>query len=305
MNAQGHTLPRADGRTRGVHDGAVTHPVLIDTPIDAIDRLRDFVTRHSRLLVLTGAGVSTASGIPDYRDREGGWKRAPPMTLQQFMATPLARARYWARSMLGWPRFDRARPNAAHRALATLAQQGRIERLVTQNVDGLHQSAGSTEVIDLHGRLDRVRCMDCEARWPRADLQRWLEAANPAWCGLLAAEAPDGDADLEHADFARFEVPPCARCGGILKPDVVFFGETVPSERVAQARAALARADALLVVGSSLMVFSGYRFALLAHELGRPVAAINHGHNRADALLTLKVQADCGAALQSLLQTID
>jgi NAD-dependent SIR2 family protein deacetylase len=262
--------------------------------------LHDFIERHPRLLVLTGAGCSTESGIPDYRDADGGWKRVQPVFLQAFMGEPAVRRRYWARSFIGWPRFRHARPNAAHHALAYLEQQGRIEALVTQNVDGLHQAAGSTYVIDLHGRLEQVRCMDCELRLPRSQFQAELTRRNLAWQALDAATAPDGDADLEAMDFASFEVPSCPRCDGTLKPDVVFFGESVPPDRVRVAMAHLATADALLIVGTSLMVYSGYRFAQAAAAQGKPIAAVNLGRTRADELLTLKVVAPCAQALGSI-----
>lgn len=259
--------------------------------------LHTFFDRHPRLFVLTGAGCSTGSGIPDYRDREGQWKRSQPMTIQAFMGSAFARQRYWARSLLGWRRFSRAEPNAAHRALARLEAEGRCELLLTQNVDGLHQAAGSREVIDLHGRLDCVRCMGCEAREARAEFQARLGALNLGWLDLDVAAAPDGDADLEDADFAAFQVPTCAHCGGVLKPDVVFFGEAVPRGRVEAAAHSLERADAMLIVGSSLMVYSGYRFAEMAAALGKPIAAINKGRTRADGLLMLKVEMDCAEAL--------
>jgi NAD-dependent SIR2 family protein deacetylase len=259
--------------------------------------LRRFLERHRRLFVLTGAGCSTASGIPDYRDLEGGWKRPPPVTYQAFVGDAATRARYWARSLVGWRRFGRARPNGTHEALARLEAEGRVEVLLTQNVDGLHQAAGSRRVIDLHGRLDEVRCLGCERRIARTAFQQALEERNPDWTGLDANDAPDGDADLDGLDFAAFDVPGCAACGGVLKPDVVFFGENVPRERVERAQAHLAAADAMLVVGSSLMVFSGYRFAREAARLGKPVAAINLGRTRADDLLSLKIERDCGAAL--------
>ena len=259
--------------------------------------LQQFVEAHPRLFVLTGAGCSTDSGIPDYRDREGEWKRAPPVTLQAFMHEPATRRRYWARSMLGWPHVARAQPNAAHRALAQMEQRGRIERLVTQNVDRLHQRAGSQRVVDLHGRLDEVRCMACDWRSPRDDFQRRLIERNPDGWQLEATIAPDGDADLTGMDFDRFEVPPCPRCGGIVKPDVVFFGEGVPRERVDAATQAWQAADAVLVVGSSLMVYSGYRFVQAAAKAGKPVAAVTLGRTRADALLSLKIDARCSDAL--------
>jgi NAD-dependent SIR2 family protein deacetylase len=278
-------------------DASTTHPAPAVPTSTAADAVRGFVEAHRRLFVLTGAGCSTDSGIPDYRDLEGGWKRPPPVTLQAFMGEPVTRARYWARSMIGWRRFGSARPNAAHLALARLEHDGRIGALVTQNVDRLHQAAGSREVIDLHGRLDLVRCMQCEVRLPRADVQQWLEALNPDWVALEAGDAPDGDADLDGRDFTGFRVPPCPHCGGILKPDVVFFGEGVPRDRVERAMQHLQAADAMLVAGSSLMVYSGYRFAVMAARQGKPIAALNLGRTRADALLALKVDARCADGL--------
>jgi NAD-dependent SIR2 family protein deacetylase len=263
--------------------------------------LQDFVDRHERLFVLTGAGCSTPSGIPDYRDAEGQWKRARPVTYQAFMGEEKTRRRYWARSLIGWRLMRQAEPNDAHRALARLEAAGRTEVLLTQNVDRLHQAAGSAQVIDLHGRIDRVRCMDCEQRSPRVELQDELSALNPDWLDLDAAEAPDGDADLEGADFSSFVVPTCRRCGGLLKPDVVFFGENVPRDRVDAAFRHLDKADAVMIVGSSLMVYSGFRFVQQAANLGKPVAAINLGRTRADGLLTLKVEQSCEAALAFLL----
>ena len=251
--------------------------------------------------MLTGAGCSAPSGIPDYRDAEGQWKRAQPMTYQAFAESESARRRYWARSLLGWRRICAAAPNAAHRALARLEVSGVSERLVTQNVDRLHQAAGSERVIDLHGRLDRVRCMGCGALSAREDFQATLSRLNPGWLALAASDAPDGDADLDGRDFATFAVPACADCGGALKPDVVFFGENVPRGRIEQAYADLDVADAMLVVGSSLMVYSGYRFAERASASGKPIAAVNLGRTRADPLIALKIEAPCEEALAFLL----
>ncbi len=270
----------------------------------AAAQLAEFIARHPRLFVLTGAGCSTGSGIPDYRDLDGGWKRQPPVTLQAFTGDAKTRSRYWARSLVGWRRFGRAQPNGTHAALARLEHQRRVEVLLTQNVDGLHQGAGSRNVIDLHGRLDTVRCLACEARMPRETMQRALEALNPGWLALDALDAPDGDADLEGLDFASFRVPDCVACGGMLKPDVVFFGENVPRDRVERAGEHLANADAMLVVGSSLMVFSGYRFAREAARLGKPVAAVNLGRTRADDLLSLKIESECAAALDRALAAL-
>lgn len=263
--------------------------------------LEAFVARHRRLFVLTGAGCSTDSGIPDYRDAAGDWKRAQPVTYQAFMGELATRQRYWARSLVGWPRFGHARPNATHAALAQLEARGQVEVLLTQNVDRLHQAAGSSAVIDLHGRLDVVRCMGCERRLPREDFQQLLLRDNPHWATLQAGQAPDGDADLEDVDFAAFAVPACAQCGGVLKPDVVFFGENVPRERVAAAFAHLQQADAVLVLGSSLMVYSGFRFVQAAAKAGLPIAAVNLGRTRGDDLLSLKLAQSCAQALAFLL----
>jgi NAD-dependent SIR2 family protein deacetylase len=265
-----------------------------------MSELRDFIERHPRLAVLTGAGVSTGSEIPDYRDEHGEWKRARPVEFKPFMTQPAVRQRYWARSTVGWPTIAQARPNAAHRALARLEQRGHIQLLITQNVDGLHGAAGSSNVIDLHGRLDTVRCMQCGHTLPRVELQKRLLADNPTWAEIEGRVAPDGDVDLENRDYSGFVVPECAQCRGILKPDVVFFGETVPRERVDRAFDGVAKADALLVVGSSLMVYSGFRFAEAAAARGKPIAAVNLGRTRADHLLALKLNAPCDEVLNGI-----
>jgi len=263
--------------------------------------LREFIQHHPRLAVLTGAGVSTSSGIPDYRDEQGEWKRARPVEFRPYMTKPEVRQRYWSRSTAGWPIISRAQPSAAHRALARLESLGLVSLLITQNVDGLHQAAGSRNVIDLHGRLDVVRCMECGHSLPRAELQRQLLADNPTWADIEGRVAPDGDVDIESRDHGDFIVPNCVRCGGILKPDVVFFGETVPRERVTRAFDGVTQSDALLVIGSSLMVYSGYRFAEAAAAGGKPIAAVNLGRTRADHLLALKIRARADEALSEAL----
>lgn len=255
---------------------------------------------HRRVFVLTGAGCSTDSGIPDYRGTDGQWKRQRPVLFQEFMGDRLTRSRYWARSLVGWGSFGRSTPNDAHRALTALEHSGRIGLLVTQNVDGLHQAAGSRRVIDLHGRLDRVRCMSCAQSSPREAWQHLLEHRNAGWAGIEAPAAPDGDADLDNVDFSSFDVPDCSHCGGIVKPDVVFFGEGVPVWRHTQAAAALAGSEAILVAGSSLMVYSGYRYAVAAARQGKPVYAVNLGRTRADHLLTLKVSAATAPTLSAV-----
>jgi NAD-dependent SIR2 family protein deacetylase len=260
------------------------------------DRLRRWIGSHRRVFALTGAGCSTASGIPDYRDQQGEWKRRPPVMIQAFRTEEPVYRRYWARAYAGWPRFTGAGPNDAHRAFAAWEGAGTLLQVVTQNVDRLHQRAGSRAVLDLHGRLDLVVCLGCGARTSRADLQMTIEAANMSWRAEAAA-APDGDADVDAAIIESFAAPRCERCGGLLKPDVVFFGENVPRERYAHACHALAGADAMLVAGSSLMVYSGFRFVRLAHEAGLPIAIVNRGRTRGDDLAELKIEEDVGSTL--------
>jgi NAD-dependent SIR2 family protein deacetylase len=258
--------------------------------------LPHWIARHHRVFVLTGAGCSTASGIPDYRDERGEWKRQPPVMIQAFRSQEPVYRRYWARAYAGWPRFTAASPGLAHRAIAAWEAAGSLARVVTQNVDRLHQHAGSKAVLDLHGRLDVVVCLGCGERLSRETLQKRMAAANPQWQALPAA-APDGDADIDASLVESFAPPLCEGCGGLLKPDVVFFGENVPRERYDDAREALEGADALLVAGSSLMVYSGFRFVRLAHESGLPIAIVNRGRTRGDDLAALKVEVDVGTAL--------
>jgi NAD-dependent SIR2 family protein deacetylase len=251
------------------------------------------------VLVLTGAGVSTDSGIPDYRDERGQWKRSPPMQYREFVGFEARRRRYWARSLLGFKVLGNAQPNPAHRLLADWERRGFVSCVVTQNVDGLHQAAGSENVIDLHGRIDRVVCLTCGKRGSRSDLQRELEELNPEWALLAGIIAPDGDADPSGADDSAFRVVACA-CGGLLKPDVVFFGENVPKERVDATLTALEAARSLLVVGSSLMVFSGYRFVRAAARLGRRIAVVNRGQTRADTHAFVKLDGDATRSLNNV-----
>jgi len=261
--------------------------------------LQTFLERHPRLLVITGAGCSTDSGIPDYRDQAGDWKRRKPILYQEFMRSESIRRRYWTRSYLGWGPFSSAMPNPAHHALTRLERAGHIVQLVTQNVDGLHQKAGSQRVIDLHGRLASLRCLRCGERESRRWMQQRLTALNPGVDRYRAALAPDGDADLE-IDFDSIRVPPCPTCGGILKPDVVFYGEQVPRPRIEAAYRALQEADGVLVAGTSLMVFSAFQFVREAARLGKPVAAVNRGRTRADDLFTLKLDQPVADILDRL-----
>ncbi|MBV0933335.1 NAD-dependent protein deacetylase [Marinobacterium weihaiense] len=269
-------------------------------PTDPAHALHAFIHQHPRLLVLTGAGISTDSGIPDYRDANGDWKRKQPVQHPDFMRCEHTRKRYWGRSLVGWPVMRDARPNPAHAALARLEAQGHIDLLVTQNVDGLHQRAGNTRVIDLHGRSDRVICMHCDFYCSRDEVHQRSAELNPDFTRYRATTAPDGDADLE-VDFSSFHIPDCPHCGGILKPDVVFFGDNVPKQRVLNALDALQQADGLLVIGSSLMVYSGFRFCRRAHEWHKPIAALTLGKTRADELLSLKLDAPIGPVLTDTL----
>jgi NAD-dependent SIR2 family protein deacetylase len=254
--------------------------------------------------ILSGAGLSTESGIPDYRGPTGLARRAQPMTYQDFTATAAARQRYWARSHTGWQAIARATPNAGHQAVAELDRRGLLAGIITQNVDGLHQAAGARRVIDLHGSLDRVRCLGCGARTPRAELDRRLTAANPGWAGLVTVTQvnPDGDVVLPEEQVAGFCVVDCAGCGGLLMPDVVFFGENVPRPRVDHCTALVAGAAALVVLGSSLTVMSGFRFVRQAARAGTPVVIVNQGATRGDALAVATVDAPLGATLTDLVR---
>ncbi|MEO0574224.1 MAG: NAD-dependent protein deacetylase [Pseudomonadota bacterium] len=275
---------------------------MLDVCNPATSTLSQAIADGARLAVLTGAGCSTASGIPDYRDDNGDWKHARPVMFQDFVANPAVRQRYWARSMLGWPRMSAAQPGQAHRALTSLQAAGHVQRLITQNVDGLHQQAGSRQVIDLHGRLDEVRCLSCATLTARAEWQALIASRNPDWQDTVHSvrDAPDGDAIIENADYGMFDVPDCPVCGGVVKPEVVFFGESVPRQRVDDAYAAVDAADGLLVAGSSLMVFSGFRFAKRCHELGKPLIIVNRGVTRADELATEKLEGDIGEILTAI-----
>jgi NAD-dependent SIR2 family protein deacetylase len=252
------------------------------------------------VVILSGAGLSTESGIPDYRGETGRARRADPMTYQAFAGGTAARQRYWARSHIGWRHITGARPNAGHHAVAELERRGLLAGIITQNVDGLHQAAGAQRVVDLHGNLARVLCLGCGQRTSREELDDRLRAANPGWAARVSQINPDGDAILGDDEVARFRVVDCESCGGCLKPDVVFFGENVPRARVAECYALVERAGALVVLGSSLTVMSGYRFVRHAAKLAIPVAIVNHGPTRGDAQAQLIIDAPLGPALTAL-----
>ncbi|CRL99551.1 NAD-dependent protein deacetylase [Pseudomonas sp. 24 E 1] len=271
---------------------------------DHLDTLHRAMAERS-FVVLTGAGISTSSGIPDYRDSEGVRRGKAPMMYQEFLATPQARRRYWARAMLGWPRVRIAQPNKAHLALATLQHRERISGLITQNVDTLHDQAGSDEVIELHGSLHRVLCLDCLQRSERDVIQHVMEIENPYLAGVDAVQAPDGDTLLDPAFEERFQVPRCPHCNGErLKPDVVFFGENVAPPTASKAMAAVEHAEGLLVVGSSLMAYSAFRLCKAMVEQGKPVIAINLGKTRGDELLQVKIEASCERLLPLLVERL-
>src|SRR5471032_2903331 len=261
-----------------------------------LDQLAAFLSAHRNVLLLTGAGLSTASGIPDYRDRDGVRRGRLPVQGPEFRRSEAVRRRYWARSMVGWPTLAQAEPNAGHLAIAALEQGGQLGAVITQNVDGLHQRAGSARLIELHGNIHGVVCLRCGTRSSRAAMQALLRDANPALADAIAQIEPEALDD--------FHIPACALCGGVLQPDVVFFGDNVPPERTATALDWMARADGLLVVGSSLMVFSGFRFCKLAAEAGKPIAAVNVGKTRADDLLSLKIEAAAQEVLPQLAQRV-
>jgi len=268
------------------------------------ESLADFIQSYSSIFVLTGAGVSTASGLPNYRDEAGNWMHQKPMEYRDFVHQRASRQRYWARSAVAWQRFVQARPNPAHHALVRLQSLMKVSRLVTQNVDRLHQQAGSRDVIDLHGNLEKTVCLDCGGKASRDRFQHRLLASNPGLAQLSAQPLPDGDALIDNFEPDLIRVPGCETCGGRLKPDVVFFGETVPADRVRECFDVLQGSDAMLVVGSSLMVYSGLRFVRQAFQKKLPILAINRGLTRADELFDCKIEADCADTLNDALSRL-
>jgi NAD-dependent SIR2 family protein deacetylase len=273
----------------------------MDAPdLDALVRL----VAGGDVAVLTGAGLSTESGIPDYRGPTGAARPSTPMTFQAFTGSAEARRRYWARSHLGWRLIARAQPNAGHRAVTGLERAGLLTGVITQNVDGLHTAAGTRGVVELHGNLDRVVCLHCGDLSSREHLDDRLREANPGWTAQVTAVNPDGDVDLPDEALASFRTVDCSLCGGVLKPDVVYFGETVPADRVQACFALVERSRALLVLGSSLTVMSGYRFVLRAARDGVPVAIVNSGPTRGDAKADVRVDAPLGRVLPALVDAL-
>ena len=269
-----------------------------------IAQLAEYLTKYPKLLVLTGAGVSAASGIPTYRDHNGQWQSVTPIQHQEFLEFESTRQLYWARSAVGWPVMEKATPSLSHRILKQMEDLGSITQLITQNVDGLHQKAGHRNVIDLHGRVDQVICLNCHKHESRTDVQSRLINTNPFITNFEFRPAPDGDAHLNSDRVAQIALPMCLHCGGTLKPDVVFFGGNVAQSTVDSSTQAVLDSDALLVVGSSLTVYSGFRFCKQAIKANKPVFIINQGQTRADEIATLKISSESGYILSSLLQRL-
>ena len=271
--------------------------------MDGVDGLVDLF-RGGGVVVLSGAGISTESGIPDYRGPTGRSRRVSPMSYQSFVTDPDARRRYWARSFVGWRLMTAATPNDGHRAVAELQSHGMLAGIVTQNVDGLHQAAGARGVVELHGGLDRVICLHCGHLSPRAELDARLRDANPWFAAIAVGARPDGDVDLPGDAVSSFRTVGCPRCQGLLKPDVIFFGETVPRERVQACFDLVESARALVVLGSSLSVMSGRRFVLRAVKSGIPVAIVNQGPTRGDDYANLRLDAPLGPSLRRVVTTL-
>ena len=278
-------------------------PVHLSLPLSALVTLRLFVKDSKRLFVLTGAGVSTESGIKDYRSEGVGLYATTthrPTTYDQFLRSARVRQRYWARNTTAWPVFSNFKPNLTHKFLATLEHRGKLNWLVTQNVDNLHHKAGTRRLSELHGTVFSVICLDCGHMYPRAEIQEQIHRDNPGWAAQPQGFAPDADVFVAEKLVESFRTPECERCGGVLKPDVVFFGDTVPKARVAEINGRLEESDACLVVGSSLQTYSSLRHVRRAKELGLPLVVINIGPTRADTLADEKINGRCGEAFQWL-----
>jgi NAD-dependent SIR2 family protein deacetylase len=284
-------------------DSRATSGIMGDVP-DALATLAELIAAGD-VVILGGAGLSTESGIPDYRGPTGLARGATPISYQDFVGAASARQRYWARSHLGWRHIARALPNPGHVAVAELEHRGLLGGIITQNVDGLHQAAGATQVVELHGSLDQVVCLGCGVLSSRDALDQRLRAANAGWDAQVGQLKPDGDAVVAASDIERFQVVDCEGCGGLLKPDVVFFGENVPRPRVKQCYAMIDDASALLVLGSSLTVMSGYRFVRHAAKIAVPVAIINQGQTRGDAHAVMTLDVALGETLTALVTRLD
>lgn len=297
--------PVAVGRCASTIQAGVQQFVPASGSFDssALEQLQPFISQASRLFVISGAGLSTESGIPDYRSEGVGLyarTNRRPMQHSEFVRSEKSRQRYWARNYVGWPQFSSHQPNSAHLALRDWEEKGKLHWLVTQNVDALHLKAGQQRLTELHGSTHRVVCLDCGELTPRAELQKRFTALNPGWEATACAVAPDGDVFLEEEQVLNFRVPACNACGGVLKPEVTFFGDVVNRNTVHFVHNKLAESDAVLVAGSSLQVFSGYRFLLAASERKLPIAIVNIGATRADHLTDIRVSARCGEVLPAI-----
>ncbi|MCL4115011.1 UNVERIFIED_CONTAM: hypothetical protein GTU68_036125 [Idotea baltica] len=274
---------------------------LIDTSFSTdLEKLIYALSDKRKIWILTGAGISAPSGIPTYRDDKGEWKSANPIQHKEFIEHKSYRQRYWARSMVGWKLTGKAKPNATHHAITALQRTNKISQIVTQNVDGLHNAAGTENIIDLHGRLSEIKCLDCDEISKRKDYQPRLVENNPELDDYKAAIMPDGDANVEDFDMSKINIPPCKNCGGVLMPNVIFFGGMVPKKRVQKAFSTLAESDCILVIGSSLKVFSGYRFPLWASQNNLPLYAVNQGEMRGMDLFDIVVRDPCEEAIPQI-----
>ncbi|XP_013167852.1 PREDICTED: NAD-dependent protein deacylase Sirt4-like [Papilio xuthus] len=271
------------------------------------ETIRYFVSRHKKILILTGAGISTESGIPDYRSEEVGlYARSnhKPVQYQEFVKYPKVRQRYWARNFIGWPRFSAVQPNATHYAIRELEKINKVSAIVTQNVDRLHHKAGSENIIELHGTGYIVKCLQCSYEVDRYELQQTMMQQNPDMENSVTMIRPDGDVELSREQIEKFRVPLCPNCQGPLKPDIVFFGDNVPKERVEKVRNEVSESDAIFVLGSSLTVYSSYRIILQAKEEKKEVAILNIGPTRADNIVDIKISTKCSDILMDLHNTI-
>ncbi len=285
-----------NGNEESCCPGKALRDILNAMPVQELASLM----HNRRTVVLSGAGISTESGIPDYRGPQGSLRTRAPIMYREFVQSAGARQRYWARSAAGWARVRNSKPNAGHEAIARLESLGIVCGVITQNVDRLHRAAGSRRVLELHGALAEARCMDCGRPEARESLQERLAAANPGWAFSVTEDAPDGDAEVSATAIAAFSVPVCRNCGGDMRPDVVFFGENVPAERVEAAGRMVDKADVLLVAGSSLTVFSGFRFVQRASAKAIPVAIINKGPTRGDSLASIRIDGLLSEVLPAL-----
>ena len=282
---------------------------MIDTTVtpiatDQIEALAQLIQDRQPVTVLTGAGISASSGLPVYRDANGNWIHSEPIQGPHFRASEKARQRYWCRSYFGWQSFSSAAPNDAHKDLAILEKNNLIKTVITQNVDGLHQRAGSENTVALHGNLSEVICLNCGDITQRTDLQQRLQNNNPEFLKIEFAVAPDGDAIVDDTHINKFDIAACISCGGVLQPYVVFYGDNVPKLRVQYCMQQVQESRLLVCIGTSLMVYSGYRFCKAAHEAGTPVVIINKGVTRADDLASVKLNGDCADVLRQLVQLL-